>query len=378
MPKKSCFQSRFSLETVAISSSKNTWTLEKIQGKPEALMEIKNRLLLHINNDSPLTRSEFRKLCIAFKKIVPSIDTDEEIFNTIWELLNKIHKNFSRFEKSLTPEPIENSQKLLESSQVISVIETPQTSSKESIVLNSLKWSQDTVPSERILDPNLENSKDESFPLELLSQTNFIHSDQQQPTTVIEKSYENSIGLSPEREEATPEIDFSPKIIKTNQTNLLNSETNETNNNIENYSETGSLIFNYNSDENSEDVIDATLLPEKQLRSPLKIKETTDTHEIINETFENNVQSINFLEDSTDVQVISNTPDSFVELQEKNFEKIMNRRYRCIENWSKMTLIDKISPEFANKFHVNVFEDPVECLINLQYQPKFNVLNFPK
>ncbi|CAG9767853.1 unnamed protein product [Ceutorhynchus assimilis] len=69
----------------------------------------------------------------------------------------------------------------------------------------------------------------------------------------------------------------------------------------------------------------------------------------------------------------------YAEREEKLVEKVMRRRERrTADEWKEMPMSEKVSGMYADKFHVRIFDDPVESLTNIRYKPSFSTFTFPR
>ncbi|XP_066139365.1 uncharacterized protein [Euwallacea fornicatus] len=69
--------------------------------------------------------------------------------------------------------------------------------------------------------------------------------------------------------------------------------------------------------------------------------------------------------------------ESLMNRQRSLKKKIMETRKRYETIWGTKPIEEKVSAKFAKKFHVRIFDEPVQALTNIQYTPNFKNHKFP-
>ena len=69
--------------------------------------------------------------------------------------------------------------------------------------------------------------------------------------------------------------------------------------------------------------------------------------------------------------------DTFAQKIKHLEDKIIKKRNKHKSGWKEKLVNEKICLKFVKKFHVNIFEDPVEALLNIDYKPNLNNFHTP-
>ncbi|XP_066253576.1 uncharacterized protein [Euwallacea similis] len=207
-------------------------------------------------------------------------------------------------------------------------------------------------PSILVTDKNLEiiiektQSSSEGFTLNTQPETSSNLTQSQSPSLLNYKSNPRSLGISP----ASVKIEGFMVFPQSDKKNINNSHSNLNRDKLKKLC--NKTITTEVANKNTENII------------------------LVNESIRKSGDKL-FSQTSQCTYEDSDQIESLMNRQRTLKKKIMERRKRYEAIWGTKSIEEKVSAKFAKKFHIRIFDEPVEALINIQYTPNFKNHKFP-